>query len=48
MMYRVVIERQAEKALAKIQEPDYSKIKTAIFSLAIEKMFMTEPVKIIK
>ena len=34
MMYKVVIERQAEKALEKIHEPDYSKIKSAIFSLA--------------
>jgi len=34
MRYRVTIARQAIKALEKISEPDYSKIKNAIYSLA--------------
>jgi len=34
MIYRIVINKSAIKALAKINEPDYSKIKAAIYQLA--------------
>jgi len=34
MNYKVVIERPVIKSLEKISEPDYSKIKNAILSLA--------------
>jgi mRNA interferase RelE/StbE len=34
MNYEVVIERPVIKSLEKISEPDYSKIKNAILSLA--------------
>lgn len=34
MMYQVVIEKQAQKQLAKIASPDYTKIVTALKGLA--------------
>lgn len=34
MKYSVTIDKRALKTLEKISEPDYSKIKTAIFALA--------------
>ena len=34
MSYKIVINKIAFKALEKINEPDYSKIKTAIYNLA--------------
>lgn len=33
-MYKLLIEKQVEKQLEKIPEPDYSKVKAAIFALA--------------
>ena len=35
-MYKVQIERKVQKKIAKISEPYYSKVKTAILSLAID------------
>ena len=34
MLYRVDIEKRAAKILEKINEPDYSRIKTAVLNLA--------------
>lgn len=34
-MYKVLIEKNAQKQLEKIAEPDYSRIKVAILDLAI-------------
>ena len=34
MTYRVVVQKRVVKALEKINDPDYSKIKTAMFALA--------------
>ena len=34
MQYQIIIKPKAIKALEKINEPDYSNIKTAIYSLA--------------
>jgi len=36
MTYKVEVERKAAKALERINDPDYSRIKTAILSLANE------------
>jgi mRNA interferase RelE/StbE len=33
-MYQLLFERQVEKQLAKIAEPDYSRVKNAILDLA--------------
>ena len=35
MMYQVLIEKQVQKQLDKIPEPDYSRVKTLINQLAI-------------
>ena len=35
-MYTVEVERKAAKSLEKINDPDYSRIKTAILNLAYE------------
>lgn len=34
MLYNIILERRAIKALEKISEPNYSNIKKAIYSLA--------------
>ena len=34
MLYKIDIEKKAAKSLEKINEPDYSRIKTAIINLA--------------